>query len=67
MSNFRPGPHEWMTRHGWGDRSFEAAWTPFAEQASVGQLRLFGFPQPGDPFWTVQTLRDMAVRYPRWI
>lgn len=65
MSNFRPGPNEWMTRHGWGDRSFEEAWTPFAERASVRQLRLFGFPLPGDPFWTDQTLCDMAVRYPK--
>ncbi len=65
MSNFRPAANEWMTRHGWGDRSFEEAWTPFAERASSRQLRLFGFPPPGDPFWTEQTIRDMAVRYPR--
>ena len=65
MSNFRPAPHEWMTRHGWGDRSFEEAWSPFAERASLRQLRLFGFPSPGDAFWTDQTLRDMAVRYPK--
>lgn len=65
MSNFRPAPHEWMTRHGWGDRSFEPGWTTFAECASPRQLRLFGFPLPGDPFWTDQTLHDMAIRYPR--
>jgi hypothetical protein len=63
MSNFRPAAHEWMTRHGWGDRSFEEAWAPFVERASVGQLRLFGFPLPGDAFWTEQTMRDMAARY----
>jgi hypothetical protein len=28
------------------------------------QLLLFGFPPPGHPYWTEQTLRDLAVRYP---
>jgi hypothetical protein len=30
----------------------------------VRQLQLFGFPPPGHPYWTPQTLRDLAVRYP---
>jgi hypothetical protein len=38
--------------------------TPFAEQATARQLQLFGFPPPGHPYWTPQTLRDLAVRYP---
>lgn len=29
------------------------------------QLLLFGFPPPGHPYWTPQTLSDLAVRYPR--
>jgi CubicO group peptidase (beta-lactamase class C family) len=64
MTNYRAGPNEWMTRHGWGERSFAAAWTPFAEQASLRQLLLFGFPPPGHPYWTEETLRGMAGRYP---
>ena len=39
-------------------------WAPFVEQASVRQLRLFGFPPPGHPYWTQETLTGMAVRYP---
>ncbi len=64
MVNFRAASNEWMTRHSWGDRSFEPAWTPFVERATPRQLRLFGFPPPGHAFWTDATLTGMAQRYP---
>jgi hypothetical protein len=54
----------WTGRHAWGDRSFDPAWNPFAEQATVRQLQLFGFPPPGYPYWTPATLRQLAIRYP---
>lgn len=62
--NFRAAANEWMTRHSWGDRSFEPAWTPFVHRATPRQLQLFGFPPPGHPFWTPETLTGMAERYP---
>jgi hypothetical protein len=62
--NFRAAPNEWMTRHSWGDRSFEPAWTPFVERATPRQLLLFGFPPAGHPYWTDETLTGMAERYP---
>lgn len=51
-------------RHAWGDHSFHPDWNPFVEQATLRQLLLFGFPPPGHPYWTPQTLQDLAVRYP---
>jgi hypothetical protein len=62
--SFRPAGDEWVGRQGWGDRSFDPGWDPFVRRASVDQLGLFGFPAPGHPFWTPQTLERLAVRYP---
>ena len=28
------------------------------------QLLLFGFPSPGHPYWTPETLTELQVRYP---
>jgi hypothetical protein len=28
------------------------------------QLALFGFPPPGHPYWTPQTVAQLTVRYP---
>jgi hypothetical protein len=64
MTNVRAAPNEWMTRHSWGDRSFEPDWSPFVTRATARQLLLFGFPPPGHPFWTEATLTGMAERYP---
>jgi ectoine hydroxylase-related dioxygenase (phytanoyl-CoA dioxygenase family) len=63
-ASYKHADSQWTSRHSWGDRSFCPDWNPFAEQATVRQLQLFGFPPPGHPYWTPQTLRDLAVRYP---
>jgi hypothetical protein len=52
-------------RHGWADRSHDAAWYDLVTRATPRQLRLLGFPPPGHPFWTPTTLHRMALRYPR--
>ena len=62
--SYRHADNEWTGRHAWGDRSFHPDWTPFVEQASMRQLLLFGFPAPGHPYWTPETIRDLEVRYP---
>ena len=63
-TSYKHADNHWTSRHSWGDRSFYPDWNPFAEQATARQLQLFGFPPPGHPYWTPQTLRDLAVRYP---
>jgi len=62
--SYRHAANAWTGRHSWGDRSFDRNWQPFAEQATVRQLLLFGFPPPGHPYWTEETLAGMAARYP---
>jgi hypothetical protein len=64
--SYRHAANQWTSRHSWGDQSFTPGWAPFAEQASARQLQLFGFPPPGHPYWTNETLAGMATRYPRF-
>lgn len=61
---YRRAEVEWGQRQGWAERSHEDAWYRFVERASPRQLGLFGFPPPGHPFWTVDTVAGMALRYP---
>ena len=62
--NYRPAAVEWGQRHAWADRSHDPHWYDFVEHASPRQLELFGFPPPGHPYWTPQTLTGVAQRYP---
>jgi hypothetical protein len=61
---YRPAAVEWGHRHSWAHRSHDPAWYRFVARASPRQLRLFGFPPPGHPFWTRETVSGMAQRYP---
>src|ERR1700735_2132684 len=63
--SYRHAGNLWTGRHAWGDRSFHPDWTPFAEQATMRQLLLFGFPPPRPPDCTPQPPPDLALRYPR--
>lgn len=62
--NYRPASVEWGQRHSWVYRSHETAWYRFMARATPQQLALFGFPPPGHPYWTPDTLAGVALRYP---
>lgn len=61
--NFRVADAEWVTRRSWTDAANQPAWHDFVRRASPRQLELFGFPPPGHPYWTEETLAGMALRY----
>ena len=63
-ASYRHAENTWTSRHSWGDQSFHPDWQPFVEQATLEQLLLFGFPPPGHPYWTQETLAGVASRYP---
>jgi hypothetical protein len=63
-ASYRHAENTWTSRHSWGDQSFHRDWRPFVEQATTRQLLLFGFPPPGHPYWTEETLEGVATRYP---
>ncbi|SOC46167.1 Phytanoyl-CoA dioxygenase (PhyH) [Blastococcus aggregatus] len=62
---FRPASLQWGQRVGWAVRSFSPEWSAFVGRATVRQLQALGFPPPGHPYWTEETLAGMALRYPR--
>lgn len=63
-ASYRHADNTWTSRHSWGGQSFHPDWQPFVEQATVQQLLLFGFPPPGHPYRTSETLEGVATRYP---
>ncbi|GAB1688974.1 phytanoyl-CoA dioxygenase family protein [Krasilnikovia sp. M28-CT-15] len=62
---FRPSTLHWGQRVAWAARSFTSEWVDLVGSATARQLQAFGFPPPGHPYWTPETLAGMALRYPR--
>jgi len=53
------GYHAWQFHH-------RKPWARIFANANPEQLACFGVPAPGHPFWTKETLRRAAIRYPGW-
>jgi hypothetical protein len=53
----------WGGKMAWPKQSPER-WAKFIPHCSVRERDLFGFPRPGDPYWTDETLNGVAARYP---
>ena len=53
----------WGGKMAWPKQSPER-WAKFIPQCSVRERDLFGFPRPGDPYWTEETLAGGSARYP---
>jgi hypothetical protein len=63
--NYRPAAVEWAQRHAWAYRSHDPHWYEFVSHASPRQLQIFGWPPPGHPYWTPETLTGIRERYPQ--
>lgn len=61
---YRPAGTEWVGFHVWPQKGLSAELFNFVQQASPRQLALLGFPSPGDPYWTEETLGGVSARYP---
>ena len=55
---------DWIGFHAFPARAEDPAWHRFMRDARLRQLRAIGFPAPGDPDWTAETLAGVAARYP---
>ena len=53
----------WGGKMAWPKQSPER-WAKFIPQCCVRERDLFGFPRPGDAYWTDETLAGVAARYP---
>jgi hypothetical protein len=61
---FRPADAEWIGYNAWPIACEGFAWHRFVAHANVRQLTLLGFPEPGHPYWTPETLAGVGARYP---
>ena len=62
---FRPAGAEWAGYQAWPFKGYQMAWHDFvANQSTPRQLVALGFPPPGHPYWTPETLAGVENRYP---
>jgi hypothetical protein len=62
--SFKPKDTDWLGSQAWPGAAEGFAWHRFMQQTNVRQLTTLGFPAPGHPYWTEETLRGVAARYP---
>jgi hypothetical protein len=62
--SFKPVATDWLGSQAWPSAAEGLAWHRFMQSATVEQLTTLGFPEPGHPYWTEETLRGVAARYP---
>ncbi len=62
--SYKPALMEWGGYQAWPFKGFSMEWHNFVEKATARQLTALGFPAPGHPYWTEQTLAGVASRYP---
>jgi len=61
---YRPADAEWIGYNAWPIAGEGFAWHRFVAHSNVRQLTLLGFPEPGHPYWTPETLAGVGARYP---
>ncbi len=62
--SFKPAATDWLGSFGLPNAGEDMSWHRFVPRATERQLTVLGFPVPGHPFWTEQTLAGVAARYP---
>lgn len=61
---FRHAGHEWMGWRAWPRHGADAEMREWLQDATPRQREVLGFPGPGHPYWTPETLEGVARRYP---
>jgi hypothetical protein len=51
--------------HQWSSKGENPLLQEFLQRATPNQRGVLGFPKPGDPYWTKETLAAVALRYPK--
>jgi hypothetical protein len=62
--SYKPPATDWLGSHGLPGAAEDLAWHRFMQRTNERQLTVLGFPPPGHPYWTAETLRGVAARYP---
>jgi hypothetical protein len=61
---YKPVGTDWLGYQSWPAAAEGAPWHRFVSHATLRQLTVLGFPEPGHPYWTEKTLNGVAARYP---
>jgi hypothetical protein len=62
---WRGAGHEWMSWRGWAQYADQLNMSRWLPNTTVEQRSVLGFPPPGHPYWTEETLTLVGARYPR--
>lgn len=62
--SYKPAATDWLGSYGLPSAGEDMSWYRFVQHANERQLTVLGFPRPGHPYWTAQTLAGVAARYP---
>ena len=62
--SYKPAGSDWLNSFGLPNAGEDLEWYQFVGGASERQLTVLGFPVPGHPYWTAETLAGVAARYP---
>jgi hypothetical protein len=62
--SYKPAATDWLGSHALPGAGEDLSWYRFVQHATERQLTVLGFPPPGHPYWTAQTLAGVAARYP---
>jgi hypothetical protein len=62
--SYKPAATDWLGSFGLPNAGEDMAWYRFVGRATERQLTVLGFPAPGHPYWTEETLAGVSARYP---
>ena len=62
--SYRLAGAEWGQYQAWAFKGFSAEWHNFVQASGPTELALLGFPKPGHPYWTAETIGRVNARYP---
>lgn len=62
--SYKPAGSEWGGYQAWPFKGYSPEWYNFVQGATPRQLSVLGFPVPGHPYWTEETVDGVAKRYP---
>lgn len=61
---YRSAVSDWTQWRGWGAQGAKPEMVSLLTQIDHRERHIFGFPLPGDPYWTTAMIRGVAMRYP---
>jgi hypothetical protein len=62
--SYKPADTDWLGSFGLPNAGEDMSWHRFMQRTNERQLTVLGFPPPGHPYWTPETLAGVAARYP---